>query len=146
MVSAGGGSSFIGPGREKSILQQLFSGEMIGTFFLPGKEKIQSRKHWIANVLKSKGAVVLDNGASVAISEHGKSLLPSGIVEVRGTFGVGESIQCLNQKNECIAVGLTNYCSEDIDRIKRFHSVEIFALLGFKDSDEVIHRDNLVLL
>ena len=146
MVSAGGGSSFIGPGREKFILQQLFSGEMIGTFFLPGKEKIQSRKHWIANVLKSKGAVVIDRGACMAISRHGKSLLPSGIVEVRGTFGVGESIQCLNQENDCIAVGLTNYCSEDIDKIKKFHSIEIFDLLGFKDSDEVIHRDNLVLV
>ena len=82
----------------------------------------------------------------MAISRHGKSLLPSGIVEVRGTFGVGESIQCLNQENDCIAVGLTNYCSEDIDKIKKFHSIEIFDLLGFKDSDEVIHRDNLVLV
>ena len=146
MVSASGGSSFIGPGREKFILQQLFSGEMIGTFFLPGKERIQSRKHWIANVLKSKGAVVIDDGASTAISKHGKSLLPSGIIEVRGSFGVGESIQCLNRENKCIAVGLTNYCSADIDKIKRSHSVEIFALLGFKDSDDVIHRDNLVLM
>jgi glutamate 5-kinase len=66
-------------------------------------------------------------------------------VEVQGAFGVGESIRCLNKKNECIAVGLTNYCSEDIDKIKRSHSVEIFDILGFKDSDEVIHRDNLVL-
>jgi len=145
IVSAGGGSSFIGPGQEKFILQQLFSGEMIGTFFLPRREKIQSRKHWIANVLKSKGAVVIDDGASKAISERGTSLLPSGIVEVQGAFGVGESIRCLNKKNECIAVGLTNYCSEDIDKIKRSHSVEIFDILGFKDSDEVIHRDNLVL-
>jgi glutamate 5-kinase len=146
IVSAGGGSSFIGPGREKFILQQLFSGEMIGTFFLPRKEKIQGRKHWIANVLKSHGSVVIDDGASVAISQRGKSLLPSGIVEVHGTFGVGESVRCLNMQNECIAVGLTNYCSEDIDKIKRSHSVEIFDILGFKDSDEVIHRDNLVLL
>jgi glutamate 5-kinase len=146
MVAAGGGSSFIGPGREKFILQQLFSGEMIGTFFLPRKEKIQGRKRWIAYVLKSKGAVVLDDGAYAAISVHGKSLLPSGILEVRGSFGIGESIQCLNQDNKCVAVGLTNYCSEDIDKIKRLHSGEILDKLGFKDSDEVIHRDNLVLM
>jgi glutamate 5-kinase len=146
MVAAGGGSSFIGPGREKRILQQLFSGEMIGTFFLPRKEKIQGRKRWIAYVLKSRGSVVLDDGACAAISAHGKSLLPSGIMEVRGSFGIGESIQCLNRKNECVAVGLTNYCSEDIDKIKRSHSGEIFDILGFKDSDEVIHRDNLVLM
>jgi glutamate 5-kinase len=146
MVSVGGGSSFIGPGREKSILRQLFSGEMVGTFFLPRKEKIQSRKHWIAYVLKPKGAVVIDDGADSAITAHGKSLLPSGILEVRGKFGIGESIRCLNQKDECVAVGLTNYCSADINKIKRCHSGEIFAILGFKDSDEVIHRDNLVLM
>ncbi len=146
MVSAGGGSSFIGPGREKDILRQLFSGEMIGTFFLPKKDKIQSRKHWIAYVLKPKGSVVIDDGACSAITTHGKSLLPSGILEVRGSFGIGESIRCLNHKNTCIAVGLTNYCSSDIEKIKRCHSGEIFAILGFKDSDEVIHRDNLVLM
>jgi glutamate 5-kinase len=146
MVAAGGGSSFIGPGREKRILQQLFSGEMIGTFFLPRKEKIQGRKRWIAYVLKSRGSVVLDDGACAAISAHGKSLLPSGILEVRGSFGIGESIQCLNKKNECVAVGLTNYCSKDIEKIKKSHSGEIFDILGFKDSDEVIHRDNLVLM
>ncbi len=146
MVSAGGGSSFIGPGKEKSILRQLFSGEMVGTFFLPRKEKIQSRKRWIAYVLKPKGSVMIDGGANSAVTTHGKSLLPSGILEVRGKFGVGESIRCLNQKNECVAVGLTNYCSDDINKIKGCHSTEIFAILGFKDSDEVIHRDNLVLM
>ena len=146
IVASGGGSSFIGPGREKYVLQKLFSGEMVGTFFLPSREKMQSRKHWIANVLKSKGVVVIDAGAQMAISRHGKSLLPSGILEVRGEFGVGESIQCLNENNECIAVGLTNYCSDHIKKIKRLHSADIFEVLGFKDSDEVIHRDNLVLM
>jgi glutamate 5-kinase len=146
IVASGGGSSFIGPGREKYILQKLFSGEMVGTFFLPSPEKMQSRKHWIANVLKSKGEIIIDDGAQEAISRYGKSLLPSGIIEVRGNFGVGESIRCLNRNNECIAVGLTNYSSDHIDKIKCLHSSDIFAVLGFKDSDEVIHRDNLVLV
>ena len=146
IVSSGGGSSFIGPGREPYVLQKLFSGEMIGTFFLPSREKIQSRKHWIVNVLKSKGAVIIDDGAQMAISMHGKSLLPSGILEVCEDFGVGESIRCLNRRNECIAVGLTNYSSDHIDKIKGLHSADIFNTLGFKDSDEVIHRDNLVLI
>jgi glutamate 5-kinase len=146
MVSAGGGSSFIGPGREKFILSQLFSGEKVGTFFLPKNEKIQSRKRWIAYVLKPKGSIVIDDGACAAITIHGKSLLPSGILEVQGTFGIGESICCLNQANECIAVGLTNYRSSDIEKIKRCRSNQIIDILGFKDSDEVIHRDNLVLM
>ena len=82
MVSAGGGSSFIGPGRQPDILKHLFSGEIIGTFFLPRKEKMQSRKRWIAYVLKPKGKLLLDPGACSAITLNGKSLLPSGIVNI----------------------------------------------------------------
>lgn len=146
MVSAGGGCSFIGPGREKGILQQLFSGEMVGTFFLPAQGKITRRKQWIAHVLQPKGYLVLDRGACSAINNHGRSLLPSGIVEVRGTFGIGDAVHCLDQNGKTIAAGLINYNSIDVDRIKQHRSHEIADLLGTKDSDEVIHRDNLVLL
>jgi len=146
MVSAGGGSSFIGPGREETILQQLFSGEMIGTFFLPARDKIKPRKQWIAHVLHPKGFLVLDSGACRALSGSGCSLLPSGIQEVRGNFGVGDAVHCLDPGGKVIAVGLINYCSADVDRIKQHHSDEINNLLGMKDYDEVIHRDNLVLL
>jgi glutamate 5-kinase len=146
MVSAGGGSSFIGPGREETILQQLFSGEMIGTFFLPARDKIKPRKQWIAHVLHPKGFLVLDRGACRALSGCGCSLLPSGIQEVRGNFGVGDAVHCLDPNGKVIAAGLINYCSADVDRIKQHHSNEIHNLLGMKDYDEVIHRDNLVLL
>jgi len=146
MVAAGGGSSFIGPGRQDNILQKLFSGEMIGTFFLPAEEKIQRRKHWIAYVLRPKGYLVLDEGACCALCKKGKSLLSSGIREVRGEFGVGEVVHCLDGHNQPIAAGLVNYSSGNLEVIKRHHSDEIESLLGFKDCDEVIHRDNLVLL
>lgn len=146
MVSTGGGSSFIGPGREETILQQLFSGEMIGTFFLPAQDKIKPRKQWIAHVLHPKGFLVLDSGACNALSARGCSLLPSGIQEVRGDFDVGDAVHCLNPDGKVIAAGLINYCSDDVDRIKQHHSEEINNLLGVKDYDEVIHRDNLVLL
>jgi glutamate 5-kinase len=122
MVATGGGCSFIGPGRQPDVLDLLFSGEPIGTFFLPGPEKMQSRKHWIAFTLKPKGELVLDSGACRALVENGKSLLPSGIIEIHGCFGVGEPVHCLNEKGEAVAAGLV------------------------KDSDEVIHRDNLVIL
>ena len=146
MVAASGASSFIGPGNRSNILQDLFSGNMIGTFFLPSTDKIKSRKHWIAYILRPQGYLVLDDGACKAVVERGKSLLPSGILEVSGHFGIGSPVQCRNRENTVIAAGLTNYSSEDIEKIKGCRSNEIKNILGFCDSDEIIHRDNLVLL
>jgi glutamate 5-kinase len=146
MVAACGGCSFIGPGRHPEILQALFSGELVGTFFLPGKGKINRRKHWIAYVLKPQGFLVVDDGARRALVEQGKSLLPSGIVEVRGSFAVGAPVHCLDRSGSMIAAGLSNYTAADIERIKGKKTHEIADLLGCKDSDEVIHRDNLVVM
>ncbi len=146
MVSAGGGSSFIGPGRQPDILKHLFSGEMVGTFFLPMKEKMQSRKRWLAYVLKPKGVVILDEGACLAVSTGGKSLLPSGIVSVEGVFEVGDPVRCVDRLARPIAIGLTNFSSADINMIKGLRSDKIESVLGHKYCDEVMHRDNLVLL
>lgn len=146
MVAARGGSSFIGSGRQEGILQQLFACEPVGTFFLPQVEKMQSRKHWIAFVLRPQGHLVLDPGACKALVQGGKSLLPSGIVEVRGTFGVGAPVQCLDEKGSVIAAGLSNYNAGDLDKIKGLNTGQIEKTLGYKDSDEAIHRDNLVIL
>ena len=146
MVAACGGSSFIGPGRHPEILQALFSGELVGTFFLPGKGTLTRRKHWIAYVLKPQGHLVIDDGARRALVGQGRSLLPSGIVEVRGAFAVGAPVHCLDRQGTVIAAGLSNYGAADIERIKGRRTGEIAAILGTKDTDEVIHRDNLVVL
>lgn len=146
MVSTGGGSSFIGPGRQKNVLQHLFSGEMVGTFFLPSVEKMQSRKRWIAYVLKPKGSFMLDEGACTAICKKGRSLLPSGIIEVNGNFEKGDSVNCVDVKNNIIAVGLTNFNSSDVNLIKGKQSSQIANIIGYKENDEVLHRDNLVVL
>lgn len=146
MVSAGGGSSFIGPGRKKNILKHLFSGEMIGTFFLPKKDKMQSRKRWIAYVLKPKGLLILDDGACVAICKKGRSLLPSGIVEVEGEFEKGDSIHCLDSSGQPVAVGLTNFSSTMVSKIKGLRTGQIEKSLGYRENDEVVHRDNMVVL
>jgi len=146
MVSSGGGGSFIGPGREPQILRKLFSGEMVGTFFLPRKERISGRKRWIASVLKPKGRLILDDGACLALVAKKKSLLPSGIKKVEGDFGVGDAVHCENEKGDKIAVGLINYSSIDIKKIRGYHSREIVKILGYCDSEEVMHRNNIVLL
>jgi glutamate 5-kinase len=146
IVSSGGGSSFIGPGREKEILQKLFSGQMVGTFFLPCKERIQSRKRWIATVLKAQGSLTLDAGACKALCNRGKSLLPSGIKSIQGRFGVGDPVHCCDESGKKIAIGLINYSSEDTHKIKGKHSSNIEKILGYKDNDEIMHRDNLVIL
>jgi glutamate 5-kinase len=144
-VAARGGSSFIGPGRLPGIIKKIFAGEQVGTFFLPRSEKMQSRKHWIAYVLRPQGHLVLDAGACNALLQGGKSLLPSGLLAIEGRFGVGASVQCLDEAGKVIATGLTNYGSADLGKIKGCRSTQIEDILGFKDSDEVIHRDNLVL-
>jgi glutamate 5-kinase len=146
MVSARGGSSFIGSGRVETIVQQLFAGQPVGTFFLPKTEKMQSRKHWIAYVLRPKGSLVLDKGACRALLKSGKSLLPSGIIEVRGNFGVGAPVKCLDEKDNVIATGLSNYNAADLGKIMGVKTSKIEKILGYKDSDEVIHRDNLVIM
>ena len=146
MVAAGGGSSFIGPGKRKNILEHLFSGELIGTFFLPRQEKMQSRKRWIAYVLKPQGEIVLDKGACIAISKNGRSLLPSGIMAVAGEFKKGDSVRCVDANNVAIAVGLSNFNHETIAQIKGMRTEEMRQLLGYKENDEVIHRDNMVVL
>ncbi len=145
-VAQRGGSSFIGPGRDRNILQKLFSGELIGTFFLPGRQTMQSRKHWIRHALKSRGRIFIDDGARDALIKGGKSLLPSGITGVEGDFGIGEPVDVVDLAGVRLAAGLVNYNSTDISKISGLHTGKIEAILGFKDSDEVIHRDNMVLI
>ncbi len=148
MVAARGGYSFIGPGRRKGVIQSLFKGELVGTFFLPHeeKQKLHSRKHWIAYVLRPKGYLILDDGASRAVRRQGSSLLPSGILEARGDFAVGDPVHCLDKAGKAVAAGLVNYKKSQVDKICGHQSSEIQDILGFKGDDEVIHRDNLVKL
>ncbi len=148
MVAARGGHSFIGPGRKPEVIRSLFKGELLGTFFLPNEEKVKlhSRKHWIAYVLRPKGYLVLDEGACRAVKRDGASLLPIGVVEVRGHFHVGDAVHCLDNTGHSVAAGLVNYSSDDVIKIRGHQSQDITDLLGVKGEDVVIHRDNLVRL
>jgi glutamate 5-kinase len=135
----------IAKGDKPNILLKLFAGQQHGTFFLPQKQRLTSRKCWIAYSLKPKGVIQIDDGAVKAILKNGKSLLPSGIIAVKKDFGVGVAVEFQNQRNETLGVGLVNYSSEDIEKIKGLKSNRIKQVLGHKSYDEVIHRDNLAI-
>jgi glutamate 5-kinase len=136
----------IANGQETDILMKLVSGENAGTFFMPAAEKLSSRKCWIGYNVKPKGVVRIDAGASKAILERGKSLLPGGIIDVEGEFGVGDAVALVDHKGLRLANGLVNYTASDIRKIMGCRSDQIAECLGQKLYDEVIHRDNLTIL
>ncbi len=144
-VALRGVPTIIANGQEPGILVRIFSGKKEGTLFLPRKVPICSRKHWIAFTKSPRGKLIIDRGAEKAILDQGKSLLPSGILEVEGRFSLGNSVLLINEAGEEIAVGMVNYDSSDVKKIVGAKSTEIQLRLGFKHDDEVIHRDNLVL-
>ncbi len=133
-------------GKKNGALLALFEGRDIGTLFLPRPERLDSRKHWIAYAVCSRGRVVVDNGAREALTQKGKSLLPGGVVKVEGSFKIGDCVTCADLEGNVFARGLSKYSSMDLDRIKGLKTSQIASVLGHKDYDEVIHRDDLVIL
>ncbi len=133
-------------GRSDGLLVSLMEGGQHGTTFTPQKEKLTSRKGWIAYGSRSKGDIIIDEGAVRALIEGGKSLLPSGILNIEGKFDIGDAVYCVDAKGVRIAKGLTNYTSSELVQIKGKKTTEIEKVLGYKYSDEAIHRDNLVLM
>lgn len=147
IVIKAGEAVVIANGRTDKVLKRIVQGEHIGTLFLPKSEKLANRKRWIGYTLKPKGTVCVDDGAMCALIEKGKSLLATGIVSVEGTFGKGDIISvCKKGDGFIFAKGLTNYSSEEIERIKGCSTSAIAKMLGYKLYDEVIHRDNMVIL
>jgi glutamate 5-kinase len=144
-VAFGGVPTIIANGTQAGVLGSVFRGGEMGTLFLPQDVTLCSRKRWIAFTKAPKGRIIIDPGAEKAILKGGKSLLPSGIKEVRGTFNLGDSVVLLNEKGEELAVGMVNYAAGDIRKIMGLKTAAIEEALGYKHDDEVIHRDNLVL-
>lgn len=138
--------TIIARGTKKDVLKQIVGGEEVGTLILPKKVALTSRKHWIAFNLKPKGDLFVDEGAKKAIVQRGKSLLPSGIVKIRGSFERGDSVSLIGPRGKEFAKGLVNYNYEELEKIKGLKSDQIEKNLGYKYSDEVIHRDDLVIL
>ena len=145
MVTRAGEAMIIANGKKDGIIDSIFRGEIDGTLFFPNKEKMSGKKRWIAFFIKPKGVLEVDEGAKKALLEGGKSLLSSGISHVSGKFQTGDTVSVVNNGKE-VARGLTNYSHEELEKIKGFKTSEIEGKLGYKHYDEVIHRDNLVII
>lgn len=130
--------------RENAIVD-VVDGKQIGTRFLSKAVELNHRKRWIAFGNRVKGSIIIDSGARKMLAERGKSLLAAGIVGCEGAFEVGDLVAVVDESGVQVARGLTNYAATELALIQGKHSDEIEQVLGYKDFDEVIHRDNLVL-
>jgi glutamate 5-kinase len=146
-AAAAGIATIITSGLIAGSISRVFdSKEDVGTIVLPDNNRLTNRKHWIAFNLKPAGEIVVDSGAHEALVRKKTSLLPSGVREVRGSFGVGECVRCLDLDGREFARGLINYSAQELNQIKGLHTSRIEQVLGYKPFDEIIHRDDLVML
>jgi len=146
IVNRVGIPAIIAPGRLARAVPRLLAGEPIGTYFAAQAGGPDARRRWIGLAAKAKGGIVIDSGAVKAIRSRGASLLPSGIASVRGTFDQGEVVEVIDDAGKPLAKGLCAYSSGEIGLIKGKKASEIVKVLGYSHCDEVIHRDDLLLL
>jgi glutamate 5-kinase len=146
LALAGGADVVIADGREPDVLLRLVRGEALGTFFPSGVDRMESRKRWMVAGLSLKGSIAVDPGASKALCEQRRSLLPAGVRDVTGSFKRGDAVAITGGDGRRIACGIANYGAEEITRIRGLRSDRIEATLGHHYGGEVVHRDNLVLL
>lgn len=140
-----GTTVIIANGRSADVILKIAHGEVIGTRLLPVLTKLESRKRYLLAGIRSAGSITIDNGAVHALSLGG-SLLPVGMVEVKGKFERGDTVRVVDFSKKEIAIGLVNYAAKDLAHICKHHSDEIESILGYTFGDEVIHRDNLMML
>lgn len=140
-----GAAVIIAPGGEPDIILRIAAGEEVGTRFLPVAAALESRKRYLLAGGKSNQLVVIDEGAALAL-RSGSSLLPVGLMGIEGDFDRGDIVAVLDESRQELARGLVNYSAADLVRIHGHHSAEIEPILGYAYGDEVIHRNNLVLL
>jgi len=141
----GGTTVYIAKGDEMDVLLRITRGETIGTQFLPVTNKLEGRKRYILAGGNAEDEIVVDAGACRALGRGG-SLLPPGIVDVKGNFDRGDTVRVVNTVGKVIALGLVNYSAQDVRAFRGRQSSEIEGILGYTFGDEVIHRNNLVML
>jgi len=146
LATASGVTVVIADGREADIILRLVGGESLGTRFLPTTNKLESRQRWMLSGLSTRGKLIVDSGAAMALSKQNRSLLAAGIRQIEGDFQRGDIINIYDPEGSRLGCGITNYSSADISIIKGAHSRKIATLLGYDYGSEVVHRNNLVVL
>ncbi len=146
LATASGVDTVIASGRTPDAVTRLADGEAIGTFFPATSTRLESRQRWMVSQASESDAIVVDEGAAQALASQNRSLLPPGVLETVGAFGRGDIVSIVRPDRERIACGIANYSSGDLSRIKRLRSSEIADTLGHHYGDEVVHRNNMVVL
>jgi glutamate 5-kinase len=146
LAARSGTETIIASGRVANIIASIAAGENVGTWLRTGKQPQNARKQWLASMVQVQGSVELDSGAVRVLRDSGRSLLPVGVRGVHGNFARGDMVSCRDPDGREIARGLVNYSAEETRRIMGSPSREIEAILGYQVDEELIHRDNLVLV
>ena len=141
-----GAHTVIANGRKEGVLTRILAGEPEGTLLAATVLPLVARKRWIAGQLKPKGELVVDAGAAAAIRERGVSLLPVGVVAVRGKFVRGDLVRCVTESGEAVAQGLVNYSSGEAGRLAGVGTDQMAGILDYVEEPELMHRDNLVIV
>jgi glutamate 5-kinase len=145
MVTDAGEAMIVCDGRMNDVLVRVLDHEVLGTLFVPSPKKLSSRSRWIGSA-RPVGSIVVDDGAVKALVEKNKSLLPAGVVRITGTFEKGDIVAIQSAAGETIAHGLSNYSAGLVGQILGKRTADVRLLLGEAAYDEVVHRDNLVVL
>ena len=145
LAARSGCNTVIAGGRNQYILQQVVAGETVGTLLRASQKPLAARKQWLAGQLQIKGKLILDKGAIKVLTEQGRSLLAVGVSAVEGTFTRGELVSCVDAEGNEVARGLVNYSSDEAKLIEGQSTESIAKILGYREDDELIHRDNLVV-
>jgi len=146
IVTRSGIAMILASGVEPRVIERIIAGEELGTIFLPAQETLLGRKRWIAFAGQPRGEIVIDPGAVEALVTHKKSLLPSGVVDVKGRFELGDLVRIVDEGNREVARGLSNFSADEVRKIMGGKTRTIAQILGYKTYDEVVHRNNLVCL
>lgn len=146
LAARSGCDTVIAGGRNENILLSICSGETMGTLLTSDQTPLAARKQWLAGQLQVKGSLVLDNGATKVLKQQGRSLLAVGVTEVKGSFTRGELVSCVDSTGREIARGLANYSFDETQLIKGKNTDDIAKILGYCEDDELIHRDNMVII
>ncbi|MEN3013191.1 MAG: glutamate 5-kinase [Endomicrobiia bacterium] len=146
LCSLAGIDTVVANGLKENIILEILEGKKVGTYIYSKNKKLLSKKKWIAFAKKSKGKILIDSGAVVAITKKHKSLLPVGIKKVEGVFRKGDVVSVVSENGEEVARGITNYNSEEIEKMMGKKTQEIKKIIFNFETEEVIHADNLVIL